>query len=753
VSTCRGWSKTLIFIWLFTVANVFSGELPVTYKLTELAAKSFENWGEVTQDGGNAFRAAGKGTSAVLRLPNWWGGTIRPPQGSIFVIEITYKDVTDTPVIAEAFGGVGAYESRTELHRFGGANDGQWKVASIPASWDLLMLRPGATDLEFAVRAGVDLPVTQLTVRTARLPEDQVRYEAESRAWVAQVQASKIAQVKQPAADETPVIPEGMKTNALVPYARPYFEDICTNSAPRKGEAGAAVHIRMARNEFEPGTFGIYAQDDVNDVTFSVSELTGSAGKLACEVRCQSTEFAVIGSKNGLRWSPQRLWPMFPATLKKGQSGSFRVTLKTLGETSRPGKYEGVITIRSAKSSATLPLKVEVLPITLLDMDQAGLRMGGCVTGYVSAGELDAMRDHNHNMVNLWFAGVRPGLTVKDGKLELDFYYMDEWMRLAKERGINTVVYFLGGNPNGYPNTLSAERDLYAALGKSKDDFFERMGKPEQRGKFLPEIEGLYKDLVKGLLDHAKKKNWPQIILTPFDEPAKWANATPFAEKRKYAIGCGPWTRDHFKASCGLIHAAHPDAKVYISLHHNYERSVHGYKGRVGEVFFSDVDILCTNAIHEDPELGNKVRALGKEFWQYSGGHSRRYGFGFYFGKSDSKGFLCWAYNWGPRFDMSAGGAWEYAWYSSFTTILTPEYEDYREAMDDRRYIETAKAAARNAGQDIAPLLEQIFAEVIADRGTGGRDTVDDFWEEGSNACKMDQWRQKLANKIIETAK
>jgi hypothetical protein len=102
----------------------------MTYKLDELAAKSFENWGEVTQNGGKAFRAAGKVMSAVLRLPNWWGGTIRPPQGSVFVIEISYKEVTDTPVIAAAFGGVGANESRTELHRLGGANDGarSWRT-------------------------------------------------------------------------------------------------------------------------------------------------------------------------------------------------------------------------------------------------------------------------------------------------------------------------------------------------------------------------------------------------------------------------------------------------------------------------------------------------------------------------------------------------------------------------------------------------------------------------------------------------
>ena len=74
----------------------------------------------------------------------------------------------------------------------------------------------------------------------------------------------------------------------------------------------------------------------------------------------------------------------------------------------------------------------------------------------------------------------------------------------------------------------------------------------------------------------------------------------------------------------------------------------------------------------------------------------------------------------------------------------------YREAWDDRRYMETARNAAKAKGVDIAPLLSQIAKETLADRGQGGQDKVNDFWEEGRTASKMDYWRKLLADKIVE---
>ncbi|HYK91527.1 MAG TPA: hypothetical protein VE398_22355, partial [Acidobacteriota bacterium] len=258
----------------------------------------------------------------------------------------------------------------------------------------------------------------------------------------------------------------------------------------------------------------------------------------------------------------------------------------------------------------------------------------------------------------------------------------------------------------------------------------------------------LYTQSLRDVTLHARENNWPELIFTPFDEPAKWAYREPRPEaNRKYAIGCGPWIREHFKAACALIHEAIPQNKVYMSLHNNYETDIRGFKERVGEVFIPDVDVVCTNAIQEDNELGEKVRKAGKAFWQYTGTQSPRYSFGFWFGAWDSRGSLCWAYNWGAHLDVTEGSNWQYAWSSPFETILTPAYEEMREAWDDRRYLETARAVARTAGKNIEPLLRQIFKHVLDNQGG------DNSWRRGQDPAQMDQWRAMLADAIVALTK
>ena len=731
--------------------------LPKTWTVEHIKEFSKDGWGEAGRDGGKAFRAAQPKKRPYLRVPNWWGGTVRPPQGSRYVLEITYQDTVKEPVRVHAFNAIESYNEASELHRIGGEADGKWKVAHVPVSWDLILLPKGLQDaqLEFRVTGETELPIAQLKVRKAKLPKDQIRYEAESRAWVAKAQAEKAKSAKFVTPDQKAEIPAAWQNQALVPYVRPYYLNVHPNSAPKHEEVGAPVRIRMAQNEFEPGAFAVFAQEDLEGLTFKVSELRSSTGKLACEMKAYTVEFALVtAGRTGKAplWSSQRLWNMYPARIPKGRSGWFYLTVHTLGkEKSRPGLYHGQIEIKAGKHRCKLPLEVEVLPITLLTMEEAGLRMGGCCTGLLTAGEMKSMREHNHNMINIWFAGVQPEMQKVGDKVELDFYYLDDFMKLAKANGQHAMVWFLGGNPPAYPNTLTVERELYRVMYGSKEPYFQKQGTPEQRGKIQEEVRPHYKKLIQDIVAHAKQAGWPELFFTPFDEPAKWAYADPRAAATKYSIGCGPWTRDHFKAACALLHEAAPENKVYLSLHHNNYREVHGTKGRVGEIFFPDVDIVCTNAVDEDNEMPQKVHKLGKEFWQYRMPFQGRFGFGFYFAAWESTGSLCWAYNWGPRLDISNAPNWMYAWYSPFETILTPTYEEIREGWDDRRYLATAKAAAKQAGVDFGPLFEALKKDIFANEftGGGGHDLVNDFWTAGKDPRKMDEWRKSLVDQIL----
>ena len=222
-------------------------------------------------------------------------------------------------------------------------------------------------------------------------------------------------------------------------------------------------------------------------------------------------------------------------------------------------------------------------------------------------------------------------------------------------------------------------------------------------------------------------------------------------------IGTGPYIKDIFKDSCAAIHEADPKTRVYASIHHN------NYQGKqgIGECFLPDVDVFCTNAIHEDPKLGDKARAAGKAFWQYSGIGSNsgcglpdqaRYTYGFYFGTFDSRGSLTWAYNWGCGFDTSAPGSnWIYAWQTPFDTIPSPWFEGFREGWDDRRVSEVFKQ--KFAGKPEMKILNGIHAAVLKEmsgKQNGGRDTVNDFWNAIDDIGRMDLWRNELLNELVK---
>ncbi len=210
-------------------------------------------------------------------------------------------------------------------------------------------------------------------------------------------------------------------------------------------------------------------------------------------------------------------------------------------------------------------------------------------------------------------------------------------------------------------------------------------------------------------------------------------------------MGTGPWIKPHFEQGCAIIHEAAPGTKVYGSIHH----------AKPGLPFLKDIDVFCTNAIHEDATLGDKVRKAGKIFWQYAnvsnGMPARgRYAFGFFFNAFDSRGSLCWAYNWGKRFDTSEGSNWEYAWYTPLDTIPAPYYEAVREAWDDRRYVETLKKMAKDKDVDISGFLAQIAEAGRSQRAAGGRDTVNDFWAQAKRVGVMDELRGQVIDRILE---
>jgi hypothetical protein len=746
-----------------SVPAVQAKDLP-TVMIADQKDLSDRAWGPVAQDGDHSYRAAlARRGAAVIPVQVWWGKSFRPTEGAIYDLKITYKDTAAQPVLFLAHGGFAKYWNLGEVHRFGGTSDNQWKVAIVPVSWDLICRKnvpfQGPSDLtEFGIETTADLPIESIQVLPAA-PDSAERYGRETRAWIAKAQAEKRAKAGMGQRQE-PALPDSMKQQAMVAYARTYLVPLMQNAAPQQGEAGAPLKLRMARNEYEPAAFAVYANgQDLRNVTFSVSPLKGEKGKLTCEVDLRTVEYSAVPSggrreaASGHNMVPMRLWPAYPVDIAKGQSHQFWIDIQTLGEKSRPGKYAGTVTIKADGLQTALPIEVEVLPVTLLTMQQAGLELGGC-SGQVPAQDLKCLAAHNHTGMDVWFGGTQPQMRLIDGAIRFDWTYLDDWMGNAKKYGMNHMMWFLGGDPYGFPDTLNAERDFYrvTATGQSQElrkEYIERLN--ETPDKVLPEDRPRYQAFIRQLAQHAKANNWPdKLIIHPFDEPAKWVQSSKSENAFHEVKGTGSWIKTHFQDCSALIREA---AKGYDNIlvggdMHHAEPSM---------PLLKDVDVFCTNAIHEDPKLGDKVRAAGVAFWQYSGtsmgtpAHQGRYTFGFFFGAYNSRGSLIWAYDAAERFDTSGSASqWSYGWYTPFGTVFTPFMRGVREGFDDRRWIETYK---KLVGEEKAKeLLDKIGAEAVAQRTRGGRDTVSDFFAEMKRTDQLNVWRDRVIEAVVKAS-
>ena len=758
--------KSILTCGALALSGLLNGAMPAhaagtpaavsTLSMAELPDARLDKsaWSELSEEGGIKCRRALAGKTCNVRIPAWWkAGDLRPPEGDTYVMEVKYRDVLTNPAQVSAFSGIGwHFADNTPLHRLGGANDGQWKVANIPIPWDMIARMvssiesarnvPDMTQVSFASK--VDLPIASLAIRKAA-PEDEPRFYAECRAQIAADQSEQRAKKPMPAAKE----PAPAGTGALAAYP---WEPGCRlfpyNPVPAAG-FGKPVKIRMCLDEFESGSFGVFANNSaLTGVDYEITPLTDASGNvLKASLERRTAEYTLLDGQ----WSPVRLWPAFAVDVPAGCSQWFYFTLETRRGETKPGTYAGKVLISAKEGKTELPLEVQVLPVDLLTIDEAGITMFGCYDKTPPLHDLAFERRYNYGGALLWYTQFVPPVALKDGKLVFDFTYPDNWMKGARQRGFTGAIWYLGGDPFRLPDSAKVMAHLGTLDGKMTRADWSKAQKGQEH--ILPETRKLFVDWMRQVNHHAVDNGWLELCPTPHDEPQKWASA-------------GAWIKPFFKDGCAAIREADPRIRIYGCIHH-----VNGWRGisNLWSVFVDDIDVYNTNAIHEDYDVGNKVRAAGKAalekggrdklFWQYTGlgggvPESQRYTFGFFFGAFGSSGCTAWAYNWDDAWDLSGrkGDLAVTAWPTVYQTIPSPWLEAQREGLDERRIIATYQ---KHFAGDAAALkvLEDIFQEVKGSRSKhSGANTEAGFFDSVDDTAKLQRWRNALLDRLAAAA-
>ena len=319
-------------------------------------------------------------------------------------------------------------------------------------------------------------------------------------------------------------------------------------------------------------------------------------------------------------------------------------------------------------------------------------------------------------------------------------------MKACRENDINYIFWFLGGNPFGFPGTMKLEQTLaHAALGLDKNEIDKLIW--ENPDSVNAKIRPLVVEWARRVREHARENNWPTLNVQPFDEPAKWVQTARRWKQMVAYTDTMTFIKPHFIDLRDLLKEGNPDFIISGDIHH--------YKG--GMDFIPYIDLCrCTNASHENLNMPQEVRDAGVELWEYSGTGDAglpsraRYSFGYYFAANQSVGSLVWAYNWGRRFDTLDGDNWMCVWDTPFDIIPTPFMMGLSEAWDERRLLETLKHEAAARGVDIDGFLTQLYKEIHDSMGLRGRSTVTDFWYSARDDSRMDQWRRRIEDKLLE---
>jgi hypothetical protein len=147
------------------------------------------------------------------------------------------------------------------------------------------------------------------------------------------------------------------------------FRYVYPNSAPGKRDVISELSVKLARDEYEPVTFSLYALQDVGQVRLSITEMVSDQGALLppVEVHVVDTVPRLRSMKgDAYEMRPRLLRRQNTLSIEKRQSRRFWLTVHASPGT-EPSQYRGALRITTDLGRTEIPLTVEVLPFALLE--------------------------------------------------------------------------------------------------------------------------------------------------------------------------------------------------------------------------------------------------------------------------------------------------------------------------------------------------------------------------------------------------
>jgi len=514
-----------------------------------------------------------------------------------------------------------------------------------------------------------------------------------------------------------------------VVFQRHYLRYVYPWTIPQEGERIDSLGMQASRNDFEPLTFAVYPLRDLGRVRVKVEDFQGPGGAVIPGNQVEIFAARTLKIRSGgssYRLKPRLLDRANEPCVPIDYTTRFWLTVH-VPENTVPGKYRSIIRIEPEKEpAAELPLDLEVLPITLVEVPGIAYSMFMSYEFF----ELDSKE---------WTPRERE-LIYRDG---LNIF------RDYRNHGMTTVdvssPYYFQWNRDGSPRLEHLKTMIIAAkeVGFREPIFwyfahYVQAAKHQHPGNILlydPKIHTRRtKFLVETALQLDRSLGGPPIYFVPIDEPR-------VALRQKIAV-------ELFQAVKEV-----PQTKVMSSTD-------------IGGKFL-DIE-NCSQMDKKRLGPGQKKRVSTRQVWEYHNeaieaanpGFSR-YIYGYYTWRQDLDGMN----SWGPSTtENSRGNPFEDLDHESYDYMLfyphpagplpSVNWEAIREGIDDVRYIYQLEKLIKEKGlahpeEALAAdnYLDALRAMCDIDEGT----MISDFGDWTPE--KFDRTREEVISWILKLSK
>lgn len=295
-------------------------------------------------------------------------------------------------------------------------------------------------------------------------------------------------------------------------------DDLTPWSAPASEASRARIELFATPGEQEQFSFAVYAQRDLEEVTFTLSEARGDAGTLpAAAFTPGLVQFAPwhAGRRDAPAYAIQEclVLPLRPTFVGRDTCKRFWVTLDTPAEAA-PGEYRGTIEVTARNAPpARLELAVRVIPVKLDTPPVERFMYFGTlyILGKAYLPDFDEarywdairtevrfMRDNQYCRAECILPHGTNSLTMEDGKVVgVDLRDTGRLMQILREE-------------KAWPR----DHTMICRTCPLNVLFGGHFSRPDNPGvQFIPSAEGRenYKRAVTIINERAKKEGWPEI--------------------------------------------------------------------------------------------------------------------------------------------------------------------------------------------------------------------------------------------------